>query len=108
LPFYFILVFWTNQLQEDQNGQRQILDIGKLLKIPDATPIQTFEVKQLDDRSILLCLATRAEENKSNLIICRPFQITMTPQINTLPVQTITEVQRIYLVSMHLVHFAFR
>lgn len=88
----------SDHLQDDKNGQRQLIDIGKILGIADDTRIQTFEVKQLDDKSIVLCVAVRINDTTSRLLLCRPFQMTSPPQITALPPQNLSQISKIFIV----------
>lgn len=65
--------FCTEQKQTNAGGQRELIDIGSLLRVPADKAIQAFDVQQAKDLKLYLSFATKEDDRNSKLWVVEPF-----------------------------------
>ncbi|KAJ5628177.1 hypothetical protein N7490_010405 [Penicillium lividum] len=84
-------------IHTDSNGHRVKTDIEEFSRLPDENFIQAFDVQQSSDFTIFLSVATKLDENSSNLWVAQPFQCTDLLKITFLHPQTVGRVSEIWI-----------
>jgi hypothetical protein len=85
-------------LQEDDNGHRQLVNLGQKLRLP-AGLIQTFVAEQDTDLNIYLAVAIANGDHMSKLCAYKPFSLKSLDAATMFPAQDIPTTRTLFMVS---------
>jgi len=91
-----------NSRQEDDAGNRNLVDLRETLKLPIGAVIQAFVAEQDEKLKIYLAVAVKNDKN-SDVYVCKPFLLDNLGGITLYPKQTMPTVNKLFMVSA--VHF---
>ena len=81
------------------DGRRILVDISRLLDVPEGSFVETFDVQQSEDLTIFLSFCVKREDRLSDLWIVRPFTMTAELNLKALPVRSVGQIHEIQIVS---------
>ncbi|KAL2414163.1 hypothetical protein ABEF95_004464 [Exophiala dermatitidis] len=83
-------------IKEDNAGNRNLINLGGKLNLPEGAVIQAFVAEQAEDLDIYMAVAVKNDKN-SDVYVCRPFLLDDLSNIQLYPKQKMEMINKLFM-----------